>query len=321
MRRSPAERALLGRAGARARQLGILGPPRKSDVEPTRRALAATRKYLDRMGFADMVLPRIGWKEEFGAHTLGKNIAILGILIDEPAGSPRRTTTTMLDRIILHSPQTFERVVAHEAVHHANALAATRGELEHILRRIQLGIPGREHGEDFLQLAAILNQAAGDPKFVTVHSDESYERPTQTKKPYYVYVVPLGGNANHLGFSVAAKIGPKVSAWLADRALKRLALRWSGDARGPGAAGAKLDAALIEKMLANEERLFLTRDPWFLEKNPPRLEVYGKIAVPPKPEEQAKIRDLYQSGKAIEPYFPASVYEALGAPVPGPIAP
>lgn len=114
-------------------------------------------------------------------------------------------TVIELQRSVLDDPRTLERVVAHEMVHHVQLLEQTEEDIE----RFKRGAEFDGHGRRFLELAEQVNDHVGDPNFVTVTSDETYE---VKSKSYFLLVVPFGDEGPYegkYGYAAAGRIGPK----------------------------------------------------------------------------------------------------------------
>ena len=126
------------------------------------------------------------------------------------------TTLVELQKRILDDPKTLERVIAHEMVHHVEFITLTPDQIATLRRGIRLP----SHAERFLELAKQINDTVGDPKFVTVKSDESYVE-TQTRA-YYVLITQgdstMGAEGMYL-FAHAIKLTPKVERYV-DRVSK-----------------------------------------------------------------------------------------------------
>lgn len=173
---------------------------------------------------------------------------------DAPA-APQSTTLIELQRRILDDQRTLERVLAHEMIHHRDYLvmdAKTKA-------MSRLGIRPQEHGERFLQGAAVINSEMG-PGFVTIKSDQEYTT-TKNIKPFYVLIEPWD-KRGRLGWSWAVRL----SALASQRVVRKIA------------AGARL-------VLTTEER-------WT---SGPRIGT-GSVALPRDAESVVNLQALFDSG-------------------------
>jgi hypothetical protein len=110
-----------------------------------------------------------------------------------------------IQRSILGDDRTLERVVAHEVIHHRDALAMSEGEMA----LLRLGIRPESHGATFREGAARINAVMG-PGFVTETSDQECKL-THPRKEFVVLVTPLPDG--RLGWTWAARLGPKATDW------------------------------------------------------------------------------------------------------------
>jgi len=122
------------------------------------------------------------------------------------------TTTLELQRSVLAHPETLERVLAHEMIHHRDFLSMPKGDNYRTLRRF---IQRDAHGATFKQGAAVVNALMGEG-FVTEKSDQAYVT-EPSKKEYFLLLVPLQkyyGDANgRIGFAWAARLLPEAREW------------------------------------------------------------------------------------------------------------
>lgn len=121
--------------------------------------------------------------------------------------SSKRPRTTLLEiqQSILGDDRTLERVIAHEMIHHRDALALT----ERDITLMGVGIKPESHGASFREGAARINAVMG-PGFVTEISDKDY-RHTSSKKVFFVLITPLPGG--RLGWTWAVRLGDKAKGW------------------------------------------------------------------------------------------------------------
>jgi hypothetical protein len=140
--------------------------------------------------------PVVRLRDNLGARWLGRS-----------TWSPSRPDTTLLElqRSILGDDRTLERVVAHEVIHHRDALAMSEGEVA----LLRLGIKPESHDATFREGAARINAIMGTD-FVTEASDQEYKQ-TRPRKEFVVLVTPLPDG--RLGWTWAVRLGPKATDW------------------------------------------------------------------------------------------------------------
>ena len=208
-----ATRLVKGRESAR----GYAAGRKAQDAMWTKHAEQRVRHFLHLLGHDEMPTPRIVFVDRSGVSWLGR-CTVFGrdITAHLHQGVPLNTLVE-LQRAILGDEATFERVLAHEVCHHVEFLTFSRGDMEGVLH----GYARTSHGHRFLELAGQINQALGDPKFVTIKSDAS-DRLSQAEKPYWLYIQsargphPLVKSAppNALGWKWAIKLDERKKAWL-----------------------------------------------------------------------------------------------------------
>ncbi len=139
--------------------------------------------------------------------------------------TPSRPDTTLLElqTSILGDDRTLERVIAHEMIHHRDALAISQDELT----LLRLGIKPEAHGTTFREGAARINAIMG-PEFVTAVSDKDYKHEAPSKK-FVVLITPLPDG--RLGWNWAARVGPKAQSWVDERIARGSRLVHTGDDR------------------------------------------------------------------------------------------
>jgi hypothetical protein len=121
--------------------------------------------------------------------------------------SSKRPHTTLLEiqQSILGDDRTLERVIAHEMIHHRDALAISDQDIA----LMGVGIRPEAHGASFREGAARINAVMG-PGFVTEVSDKEYSH-TSSKKKFFLLITPLPDG--RLGWTWAARLGDKAKAW------------------------------------------------------------------------------------------------------------
>lgn len=172
---------------------------------------AIIEKYIRILGAEDVTSrPSVTLvKPKLGRHWLG---------IDIWSTADPETTSIQIDERVAREPRSFERILAHEIIHHVNWIRAAKPYMSMLLsgspRRRLLNLIIDEgktgHGAEFMRLATIVNAAMGEG-FVTQFSDQSYEYEAN-KKFFYMLIVPIDQAGARLGY----KWGIKPSA----RALK-----------------------------------------------------------------------------------------------------
>lgn len=122
--------------------------------------------------------------------------------------SPSRPHTTLLEvqASIVGDERSLERVIAHEMIHHRDALAISANEIA----LLKIGIKPESHGATFREGAARINAIMG-PDFVTTVSDKEYKH-APSGKEFFVLITPF--SRDRLGWNWAARIGPKAQDWV-----------------------------------------------------------------------------------------------------------
>lgn len=153
------------------------------------------RKHMRILGVSGP-LPRIALKNNLGSKWLGRHTYY-----------PKAGDTLMeIQREVLVDDSTLERVVAHETVHHAEALELS--EPDRALLRLGARLPG--HGPEFRSRAAKINAVMG-PGFVTVESDQGYKKATSTKE-FFLLIVPI--LPGKLGYAWTVRPSPEILAYV-----------------------------------------------------------------------------------------------------------
>lgn len=194
---------------------GFAKGQKQLDAGATSAVLKLIKKFQEMLGAGHVAPPAIVWKSEMGPRTLGRQIVlgseIKAIAEGKPAADVR--STIELQRIILSNESTLARVLAHETIHHVEDGLMTQEEAKRIFALMRIGRkPAGKHGAFFLASAKKINDLVGDPSFVTVTSDESYELSQSTEKPYFLYVTKL--SPGRYAFAWATRIGPSSKEYL-----------------------------------------------------------------------------------------------------------
>ena len=161
------------------------------------------------------------------------------------------STLLEIQQSILGDDRTLERVIAHEMIHHRDALAIS----EDTTALMRIGIKPEAHGVSFREGAARINAVMG-PDFVTAVSDKEYVR-APSRKQFIVLITPF--SHGRLGWAWAARLGPEAKGWVDEQIARGSRLVHTTDERW--ARGAKLkryggysipkssdDAALLKEL-------------------------------------------------------------------------
>lgn len=210
-------------------------------------ALSLVGKYVEILGVPTM--PRVVVRDNVGSRWLGRTL-----------WHARRpgSTTIELQKSILGHPQTMERVIAHEVIHHAEFVELTPGQVELYQNRL---FKPPKHGPRFHELARRVNNAVGDDEFVTEISDQSYV--VESSRKFFVMVAEV--YPGRFGYAYAVKLSPKM--------LEKLRLYKANNR--------------IVRVAETKERKW-SRGPRFGD---------GRYAVPSEPGEQDELRVLYEAGR------------------------
>lgn len=140
--------------------------------------------------------PVIKLRSDLGSKWLGRS-----------TWSSKRPHSTILElqQSILGDDRTLERVIAHEMIHHRDALAISEKDI--VLMGV--GIKPESHGASFREGAARINAIMG-PGFVTELSDKEYSHAPSLKK-FFVLITPLPDG--RLGWTWAVRLGGKAKDW------------------------------------------------------------------------------------------------------------
>lgn len=172
----------------------------ESEAEARARARHAVdryvAKYMTILG-VDGEHPVVKIRSHLGSRWLGRSTW---------RPSQPRTTLLELQQSILGDDRTLERVVAHEVIHHRDAIAISASEVA----LLRLGIRPESHGATFREGAARINAVMG-PGFVTETSDQDYQT-TSARRTFVVLITPLPGG--RLGWSWTARLGPRAADWV-----------------------------------------------------------------------------------------------------------
>lgn len=209
--------------------------------------------YMDMLGVPSSADPP--WIE------VRDNVGAKWLAITEWRSSRPETTTIVVQRKILDVPETLERAVAHEVIHHVQFMKMTKADLAMLkLGRKDLS---SGHGPDFRQMAEKINAIKGEG-FVTEKSDETYDVPVSGKK-IFVLIEPVPGD--RLGWAWGARLSPQMEAEIQSRSVSTAGV------------------ALVE-----------TDDDRFI--HGVKIKKYGGRSIPPKGSElETRLRELYEEAK------------------------
>ena len=175
------------------------------------------------MGILDIAgeRPVVKLRSNLGSSWLGRS-----------TWSSKNPHTTLLEiqQSILGEDRTLERVIAHEMIHHRDALAISADTMA----LIRIGIKPEAHGASFREGADRINAVMG-PEFVTAVSDKQYVQAPSGKK-FVVLITPLPDG--RLGYSWAARLGPEAKGWVDEKIARGSRLVYTTDDRW--ARGAKI---------------------------------------------------------------------------------
>lgn len=156
---------------------------------------AFIRKYMRILGTSGP-LPRVVLKSNLGSTWLGRHTYF------PKAGD----SLIEVQREALVDDPTLERIVAHETVHHAEALELSASD--RALLKLGARLPG--HGEEFRSRAAKINAVMG-AGFVTVESDKSYKKAASTKE-FFILILPISGS--RLGYAWTVRPSPELLTYI-----------------------------------------------------------------------------------------------------------
>lgn len=198
-------------------------------------------KYMDILAIAGE-RPVVKLRSNLGSKWLGRS-----------SWSSKRPHSTLLElqQSILGDDRTMERVIAHEMVHHRDALAISANDIA----LMSLGIKPESHGASFREGAARINAVMG-PGFVTEVSDKEYSH-TPSQKKFFMLITALPNGK--LGWAWASRLGGTAKPWVDEQILKGARLvqgaddRWTRGAKIKRYGGYSFpkdpgDAALLQQL-------------------------------------------------------------------------
>jgi hypothetical protein len=190
--------------------------------------------------------PSVKLRSNLGSKWLGRS-----------TWSSKRPNTTILElqQSILGDDRTLERVIAHEMIHHRDALAISA----HDIALMNIGIKPESHGASFCEGAARINAVMG-PGFVTELSDKEYAHTSSFKK-FFVLITPLMGG-KRLGWAWAARLSDQAKPW-------------------------------VDGQIAQGSRLVQTTDDRWA--RGAKIKRFGGYSIPRSGEDAALLQALYQS--------------------------
>lgn len=170
-------------------------------------------KYMDLLGIAG-ASPIVKLRSNLGSKWLGRSTW--------STKSPH-TTLLELQQSILGDDRTLERVIAHEMIHHRDALAISDKDLT----LMRVGIKPEAHGASFREGAARINAVMGSG-FVTELSDKEYVR-TPSQKKFLVLITPH--SHGRFGWAWAARLSPEAKTYVDEQIARGSRLVYSTDDR------------------------------------------------------------------------------------------
>jgi hypothetical protein len=210
----------------------------------------------------DLPMPRIKIVNQTGSSWLGR--------CSYKPSVDKANSTIEIQKRVLNDDKSLGRILAHELIHHF-VFVTTYGHPEHgtkaweeHMKLKRLGIKKQNgHGKEFQEWANKINSVMGKD-YVTEKTDLSYV--TEIEKEYYLIVAP------------SAHSGYYAYAW---------ATKPSRDQQ----------AAIQRHIIDRKGRLFMSKDERF---------TYGTkigqgLGTPLDKDEQAELKRIYESGKAITP--------------------
>ncbi len=140
--------------------------------------------YEHAIQFGEKYMKVLGTKGKMPVFKIADNLGSKWLGICRYIYAQRDNTTITYQKSIVDDPRTYERVAAHEMVHHHNFLNMTDKDI--VLARA--GVKTDGHGPDFVTQAEKINAVMGKG-FVTKTSDAEYVL-SQTVKTYFLYMEP-----------------------------------------------------------------------------------------------------------------------------------
>jgi hypothetical protein len=167
------------------------------------------------------------------------------------------TSTIELQKSIVGDEETLRKVLTHELIHHYEYMhpAAPDEEL------MSMGLKPAQHGEEFLDLAKKINAIMGDG-YVSVKSDQSYVQ--EGVKEFYVLIEPADGFSSKGKFAYSWAVTPSVQQ----------------------------KEKIEQEKVRSKARLVKTKDIRFT--RGPKIQRYGKIAIPKDDATQEKLKNMYE---------------------------
>jgi hypothetical protein len=205
----------------------------------------------------DLVTKYVGILEIHGERPIVKLRSNLGSKwLGRSTWSSKRPHTTLMElqQSILGDDRTLERVIAHEMIHHRDAVTISEADIA----LIRLGIRPESHGSSFHEGASRVNAIMG-PGFVTAVSDKEYAHAPSLKK-FFLLITPLMGGKK-LGWSWAARLSDQAKPWVDEQVARGSRLvqttddRWTRGAKIKRFGGYSIpksddDVALLQALYA-----------------------------------------------------------------------
>ena len=185
----------------------------KISTEVTARIREYVDKYMGILGIQGE-LPDVKIRNNLGSKWLGRS---------KWSSSRPHTTLLELQHAILWDDPTLERVIAHEMIHHRDALAISENDVA----LLRFGIKPDSHGASFREGASRINAIMG-PDFVTERSDKEYKK-ASPRKEFLLLITPI--HNGRLGWNWTTRLGPKATDWVAELVSKGSRLVSTSDER------------------------------------------------------------------------------------------
>jgi hypothetical protein len=244
---------------------GLVKGQKQLDTAATTAVLKLVQKFQEMLGAGHIAPPTIVWVSTMAPRVLGRHIVRHSEITAMANGKPAADLNAVIElhRRILTSESTLARVVAHETIHHVDVGSWTSMQAHLALNYAD---PERGHGPFFRESAKKINGLVGDPSFVTVKSDSTYELPTTTDKSYLLFVFKL--DEGRYGYVWATRLGPAAKEVVIERL------------RSPGRFKAQM-------RVVTTNDLFWTKGPKFDARS-------LRVAVPTEKERMAELEALFE---------------------------
>ena len=217
------------------------------------------------LGAGHIAPPAIVWTSVMAPRALGRHIVLGSEMRAIAEGKPAASldATIELHRSILASESTLARVVAHETIHHVESGLLAASDAQRWLDLSRAGYRHDGHGRFFLDSAKKVNELVGDPGFVTVKSDDSYELSKHAEKQYFLFIYKI--ESGRYGYSWTTRLGPAAKDYV------------------------------ILKIRDNRARVVTTTDLYWANTGR-KLAAQGYVSVPSDAERKLELEALFEGG-------------------------